>query len=130
MIGMMEDGNVKNHHVPDEEAEKEKFINPEITENTEDGNTSSDADTFYLGDEASVKKKEAEVAKRPIESVYGIQGEELDLLKFVRIEKDKAEKALACSKHAAATTQLKAKAAAERYEKAKKNSEMADNLPH
>ncbi|GJW85190.1 hypothetical protein Tco_0158335, partial [Tanacetum coccineum] len=32
---------------------------------TEDGNTSSDADTFYLGDEASVKKKEAEVAKRP-----------------------------------------------------------------
>ncbi|GKE39623.1 hypothetical protein Tco_1463028, partial [Tanacetum coccineum] len=34
---------------------------------TEDGNTSSDADTFYLGDEASVKKKEAEVAKRPVQ---------------------------------------------------------------
>ncbi|GKG44381.1 hypothetical protein Tco_0485819, partial [Tanacetum coccineum] len=30
----------------------------------EEGNTAFDGDTFYLGDEASVKKKEAEVAKR------------------------------------------------------------------
>ncbi|GJW74598.1 hypothetical protein Tco_0133968 [Tanacetum coccineum] len=94
-----------------------------IAHDTEDGNTSSDADTFYLGDEASVKKKEAEVAKRP---------EKSKLLKFVRIEKDKAEKALACSKHAAATTQLKAKAAAERVLKRTKERllRMADNLTH
>ncbi|GJY64314.1 pre-mRNA-splicing factor ATP-dependent RNA helicase DEAH7 [Tanacetum coccineum] len=63
----------------DEEANNEKFINPEITESmrlekeydadrawydAEEGNTAFDGDTFYLGDEASVKKKEAEVAKR------------------------------------------------------------------
>ncbi|GJW66695.1 pre-mRNA-splicing factor ATP-dependent RNA helicase DEAH7, partial [Tanacetum coccineum] len=30
----------------------------------EEGNTAFDGDTFYLGDEASLKKKEAEVAKR------------------------------------------------------------------
>lgn len=67
--------------VEDEEAEKEKFINPEITESmrlemeynsdrawydTEEGNAAFDADnsSFYLGDEASVQKKEAEVTKR------------------------------------------------------------------
>ncbi|GJS06884.1 pre-mRNA-splicing factor ATP-dependent RNA helicase DEAH7 [Tanacetum coccineum] len=67
----------------DEEANNEKFINPEITESmrlemeydadrawydAEEGNTAFDGDTFYdtfyLADEASVKKKEAEVAKR------------------------------------------------------------------
>lgn len=64
-----------------EEFEKEKFHNPEITESMrlemeynsdrawydrEEGNTLFDADSssFYLGDEASVQKKEAEVTKR------------------------------------------------------------------
>ncbi|MFS7908266.1 putative RNA helicase [Helianthus anomalus] len=65
----------------DEEAEREKFINPEITESmrlemeynsdrawydNEEGNTMFDADSssFYLGDDASVQKKEAELAKK------------------------------------------------------------------
>ncbi|KAJ0727281.1 putative RNA helicase [Helianthus annuus] len=65
----------------DDEAEREKFINPEITESmrlemeynsdrawydNEEGNTMFDADSssFYLGDDASVQKKEAELAKK------------------------------------------------------------------
>ncbi|XP_076916304.1 pre-mRNA-splicing factor ATP-dependent RNA helicase DEAH7-like [Bidens hawaiensis] len=65
----------------DEEAEKEKFINPEITESmrlemeynsdrawydNEEGNTLFDADSssFYLGDDVSVQKKEVELAKK------------------------------------------------------------------
>ncbi|KAJ0507024.1 putative RNA helicase [Helianthus annuus] len=65
----------------DEEAEREKYINPEITESmrlemeynsdrawydNEEGNTMFDADSssFYLGDDASVQKKEAELAKK------------------------------------------------------------------
>ncbi|GKC91692.1 pre-mRNA-splicing factor ATP-dependent RNA helicase DEAH7, partial [Tanacetum coccineum] len=60
----------------DEEADNEKFINPESMRlemeydadrawyDAEEGNTAFDGDTFYLGDEASLKKKEAEVAKR------------------------------------------------------------------
>ncbi|KAL8239714.1 hypothetical protein R6Q59_016281 [Mikania micrantha] len=65
----------------DEETEKDKFINPEISESMriemeynsdrawydrEEGNTMFDADSssFYLGDDASVQKKEAELAKR------------------------------------------------------------------
>ncbi|KAI3720399.1 hypothetical protein L6452_21315 [Arctium lappa] len=64
-----------------EDFEKEKFHNSEITESmrlemeynsdrawydSEEGNTLFDADSssFYLGDAASVQKKEAEVAKR------------------------------------------------------------------
>ncbi|XP_071736415.1 pre-mRNA-splicing factor ATP-dependent RNA helicase DEAH7-like isoform X2 [Rutidosis leptorrhynchoides] len=65
----------------DEDTVTETFVNPEITESMrlemeydadrawydrEEGNTvfDSDSSSFYLGDEASVKKKQAEVTKR------------------------------------------------------------------
>ncbi|GJS70697.1 kinase-like domain-containing protein [Tanacetum coccineum] len=59
------------HILDDEESNNEKFINPESMRlemeydadrawyDAEEGNTAFDGDTFYLGDEASIKKKEA-----------------------------------------------------------------------